>query len=88
MARNLNKPRLDQYRVGSILEFKWGGKKKYSDFFQIIRIDKLKNSPMTYAIHFWKIGDPDPIDIMKTEWNGAHQVNKMLDEGHMVVVSY
>lgn len=88
MARNPNKPRLDQYRVGSILEFKWGGKKRYSEFYQIVRIDKLRNAPMTYAIHFWKIGDPDPIDITKTDWNGANQVNEMLDDGLMIVVSY
>ncbi len=80
-------PRLHQYRVGSILEY------NVDDFamqgyYQIIRIDKLKNAPMTYAVHFWKIGTPDPVSIEKTNWNGAHQLNEMLDKGEMKVVSY
>jgi len=87
MAKNKNKPRLDQYRVGSILQY-CVYKKDGGGFYQIVRIEKLKNAPMTYAVHFWKVGTPDPVSIDKTYWNGAHQVNEMLDNGGMKVVSY
>jgi hypothetical protein len=80
------KPRLYQYRVGSIIEYhipeiEGGG------FYQIVRIDKLKNTN-TYAVHFWKVGTPDPSNVYRTNWNGAHQMNEMLDKGVMRVASY
>jgi hypothetical protein len=87
MAQNENSPRLHQYRVGSIIEYRIP-EKGINDFYQIIRIDKLKNAPMTYAVHFWKVGTPEPTSIDKTNWNGAHQVNQMLDMGYMRVASY
>ena len=87
MAQNPNRPRLDQYRVGSIIEY------NVDDFamqgyYQIIRIDKLKNAPMTFAVHFWKVGTPEPRDITQTPWNGAHILNRMIEDGTMKVVSY
>jgi hypothetical protein len=80
------KPRLDQYRVGSIIEYRIP-EKDINDFYQIIRIDKLNNTN-TYAVHFWKVGTPEPLSIDKTNWNGSHQVNEMLDMGYMRVASY
>ena len=88
MPKNDNKPRLDQYRVGSILEYNIGLEHRLNGYYHILRIDKLKNVPMTYAVHMWKIGDPEPISIDQTHWNGAHQINEMLDSGDMKVVSY
>jgi len=74
--------------VGSILEYITGSRHKDNAFYQIVRIDKLKHAQMTYAVHFWKIGTPDPANIYETNWNGAHEINEMLDTGKMKVVSY
>ena len=87
MPKKENKPRLDQYRVGSILEYRIP-ERDIQAFYQIVCIDKLKKAPATYAVHFWKIGTPDPTSIYETNWNGAHEINFMLDTGTMKVASY
>lgn len=83
MAKNLNKPRLDQYRIGSLI-------KVGDDLFQIMKIEKLKNAPMTYAVTYWTLGTDDYWSRAKYEhrWNGSHQLNEMLDKGEAIVVSY
>lgn len=43
---------------------------------------------MTYAIHMWKLGTPEPKHIYDTDWQGAHNINKMLDESIIRVESY
>jgi hypothetical protein len=86
MARNANKPRLDQYRVGSLLRFDSGD--GFAGHYLILRIERLKKSKTLYAVHMWKLGTPEPKDIYDTHWQGAHNVNKMMDQGIMRVESY
>jgi hypothetical protein len=76
-------PRLHQYRVGSLIQTEEG-------LFQIMKIEKLKNAPMTYAVTYWTLGTDDYWIRTKYEhrWNGAHQLNEMLDDGKAKVVSY
>jgi hypothetical protein len=88
MARNLNKPRLDQYRVGSILKFQPGKDLEY-EYYLILRIDALKkNKPIRYAVHMWKVGTEEPKDIYQTPWQSAEAINQMLDNEMMSVESY
>ena len=55
-----------------------------------MQIEKLKKSPMTYAVTYWTLGTNDYWESEPHQkiWNGAHMLNDMLDTGEAIVESY
>ena len=58
------------------------------NIFEIEKIEKLKKSPMTYAVTFRNLNDTQFLQDWEKAWTGAHLLNEMLDNGVAKIISY